>query len=328
MRARALILLASGPLIASACGGVPGASPAASSGAPAAAPATLTIFAAGTLVKPFKEIDAAFMKRYPNVTVQAQFGGSVKEVKQITELGERADVVGVADYSVIPTYLMKGPKTYADWYIGFVSNAITFVYTDRSKGASEITPQNWYSVLSRPGVRIGRSNPDTDPSGYATLLMLKLAASFYGQPGLYDAILKNAPATYMRDTETELIGPLESGDIDYLGIYRSDALQHGFHYLDLPGDVNLSDASKASAYDAVSVHTKNGDLRGRPIVYALTIPSNAPQRAWALRWVEFALGDAGHQALSKAGFVVLSPALASSLSTVPAALQPLAKQWP
>ncbi len=328
--ARAMTVLAVGSVLASSCGGssvTPSAPPAGSASA-AAGPATLTIFAAGTLVNPFKAIDAAFTKKYPNVTVQAQFGGSVKMVKQITDLGQKADVVGVADYTVIPTYLIQGKKQYTDWYVGFVSNAITFVYTDKSKGAGSITAQNWYTVLAEPGVRIGRSNPDTDPSGYATLQMLKLAESYYHRPGLSDAILENSPPAYMRDTETELIGALQSGDIDYLAIYRSDAKQHGFEFVDLPPEVDLSDASKAAAYGKVTVHTSNGDLQAKPIVYALTVPSDAPQQEWALRWAQFALGPEGQAAFSKAGFAVLSPALASELAKTPASLRPLVEQWP
>ncbi|MBU6422714.1 MAG: tungstate ABC transporter substrate-binding protein WtpA [Chloroflexota bacterium] len=329
-------VLATGAVLVSACGG--GGAPSVSSGSAASgaanasaassSPVTLSILAAGTLVNPFKDIDAAFMKKYPNVTVQAQFGGSVKMVKQITDLGQRADVVGVADYTVIPQYLIQGKKKYTDWYVGFVSNAITFVYTGKSKGASEITSRNWYTVMSRPGVRIGRSNPDTDPSGYAILQMLKLADAYYHDPGLSDAVLKNAPTTYMRDTETELIGALQAGEIDYLAIYRSDAKQHGFKYLDLPPEIDLSDAAKASTYHTVTVHTANGDIAGKPIVYALTVPDDAPQREWALRWAAFALGPDGRDAFSKAGFVVLSPALAQPLDKTPEALRPLVKQWP
>ncbi len=59
---------------------------------------------------------------------------------------------------------------------------ITFVYTDKSKYASEINSQNWYKVLARKGVEIGRSNPDTDPSGYQIVQMLNLAEKFYNIP--------------------------------------------------------------------------------------------------------------------------------------------------
>ena len=297
---------------------------------PSTQPVTLALFGAGTLANPFHAIDKAFSAQYPTATVQAQFGGSVKEVKQVTDLGQQADVVAVADYSVIPTYMFgeSGKQRYASWYAGFVANAITFVYTDQSKGAHDITPQNWYDVLAQPGVRIGRSNPDTDPSGYQTLQMLKLAETSYHRPGLSDAILKNAPATYIRDTETELVGALQAGEIDYLAIYKSDALQHHFQYIDLPAAINLSDPGKAATYASVSVQTKNGTLQAKPIIYALTIPSNAPHPDWAAQYVAFVLGPQGQQAMTDAGFTLLTPPLATPLEAVPPSLHSLVQPWP
>ncbi len=293
------------------------------------APVTLTIFSAGTLSNPLTEVDKQFMAKYPNVKIEAQFGGSVKETKQVTELGLTADIVAVADYSVIPKYMMPSSgKTFADWYIGFASNAITFVYTPQSKGAADITADNWYRALAEPGVRIGRSNPDTDPSGYQTLQMLKLAEQYYHQPGLSDAILANAPKTYIRDTETDLIGALQTGEIDYLAIYKSDAIQHDFKYIPLPPQIDLSDASQAAAYAQATVSTANGDLSANPITYALTIPTNAEQPEWAARWIAFLLGPDGQKILADRGFGDVQPAIAQNAARLPASLQPLTKPWP
>ena len=301
--------------------------------APAAAAAPkvmLTIFGAGTLAAPFKEIDQAFMELHPEVAIQAQFGGSVKMVKQVTELHQRADVVAVADYNVIPKYLFGagGARAYTDWYAGFATNAITFVYTDRSRFADQITPQNWYAILARPGVEIGRSNPDTDPSGYQTVQMLELAEKQYQRPGLAAAILANAPQTNMRDTETELIAALQSAQIDYLAIYVSDARQHGFQYLDLPPEINLGNARYSSSYATAVVQTSNGPVTGRPIVYGVTIPENAPHPGLALAWVQFLLGEKGRQLMTASGFGSLAPALASVVARVPAGLRPLVAPWP
>ena len=339
-RATRNILLTLGLILAltlSACGSAatPTAAPVTpapvATEAPTTAPqVTLTIFGAGTLAAPFKQIDDAFMKQYPNVTIQAQFGGSVKMVKQVTDLHQIADVVAVADYNVIPKYLFgaNGTTAYTNWYAGFATNAITFVYTDKSKFASEITPQNWYQVLARPGVQIGRSNPDTDPSGYQTVQMLNLAEKYYNQPGLEQAILANAPKTNMRDTETELIAALQSGQIDYLAIYLSDARQHGFKYLQLPPQIDLSDAKYSSSYSQASVQTVNGTLTGAPIVYAVTLPNNAAHPDWATKYLQFLLGPDGQNAMKSNGFGSLAPAYANDVSKVPADLQSLVTPWP
>ncbi len=291
---------------------------------------TLTVFGAGTLANPFKKIDKAFMREYPNVTIQAQFGGSVKMVKQVTELHQLADVVAVADYNVIPKYLYSAPDgtKYTDWYAGFATNAITFVYTSKSRFADRISPHNWYRVLARHGVQIGRSNPDTDPSGYQTLQMLSLAQRYYKDPGLAKAVLANAPKTNMRDTETELIAALESGQIDYLAMYRSDARQHHFKYLALPPEIDLSDAKFSASYAQTSVKTANGTLKANPIVYAVTIPNNAPHREWAIKYVRFLLGAAGQKAMAASGFGTLNPAFASDVDKFPAGLKSMVTAWP
>jgi molybdate/tungstate transport system substrate-binding protein len=146
------------------------------SASPAASGAhgTLIVFGAGTLATPFAAEIAAFKKANPGVTVHSQFAASGDMVRKITQLHEPADVLGVADYSLIPKLMFTANAT---WYLGFVSNAITFAYTSHSKGASGLTSSNWYKVLAQPGVHIGRSNPATDPSGYQILQMLQLATA-------------------------------------------------------------------------------------------------------------------------------------------------------
>jgi len=292
---------------------------------------TLTIFAAGTLGKSFTTLAHGFEKLHPGVTVQPQFGGSVKMVKQVTVLHQPADVVAVADYSVIPKYMFagqEGSKPTADWSIGFLGNAITFIYTPKSKGAKEINANNWWKILSEPGVQIGRSNPNTDPSGYQTLQMLDLASRYYKQPDLEAKVLANAPESNMRDTETDLISALQLGQIDYLAIYRSDAVQHHMEAIDLPPQINLSNPQYDAEYAKASAKTKNGDLAGRPIIYAVTIPTSAPHPKLAQEFIAYLLGPAGQQVIAANGFIPLKHPYAMHRDKVPADLRGLTVTWP
>ena len=153
------------------------------------------MFGAGTLATPFAAEIEAFKKANPGVTVHSQFSASGDRVKAVTQLHQPDDVLAVADYSLIPKLMFPADAT---WYLGFVSNAITFAYTSHSKGASGLTAANWYKVLAEPGVHIGRSNPAADPSGYQTLQMLQLANGYYHQPDLSASVLKNSPALQRR----------------------------------------------------------------------------------------------------------------------------------
>lgn len=293
----------------------------------AAEPTTLTIFAAGTLAVPFKQVSALYEKKYPNVTVQAQFGGGVKMAKQITDLHQDADLLAVADYNVIPKYMFGNPA-YAAWYAGIARNAITFVYTDKSKYANEINSDNWYKVLARKGVEIGRSNPDTDPSGYQTVQMLNLAERYYKEPGLEQNVLANAPLANTRDTETSLISALQLGQIDYLAIYRSDALQHHLKFVDLPAQINLSDPAGSADYKQGIAHTKNGDLAGTPIVYAITIIDDSKNADAAEKYVALLLGPEGDAVMKDNGFGEFSPAYAVHAEAMPEGLRKTVQPWP
>jgi molybdate/tungstate transport system substrate-binding protein len=298
-----------------------------SSGASARHP-TLIVFGAGTLATPFTAEIAAFKKANPDVTVHSQFGASADMVKSVTQLHQPDDVLGVADYSLIPK-LMFGSKPSASWYVGFVSNQITFAYTSHSKGAGQLTPSNWYKILAGPGVHIGRSNPAADPSGYQILQMLQLADGYYHDPKLSASVLKNSPDSSVATTETSLLGALQSGQIDYLAIYRSSALEEHLHYIQLPVQINLSDPALAGGYAKVSIHAGSlGTLTAKPIIYAMTIPASAPDKTIGQKFIGFVLSPQGQSIMRGNGFVVISPALASSQAKLPASLKSLTKQWP
>ena len=312
--------------VAAACSS--GTSSTSSSPSPAASGAhgTLTVFGAGTLSAPFTAEIAAFKKANPGVTVHSMFGASGDMVKAITQLHQPADVLGVADYSLIPKLMFTASAT---WYLGFVSNQITFAYTSHSKGASGLTTANWYKVLAQPGVHIGRSNPAADPSGYQILQMLQLANGYYNDPGLSASVLKNSPDSSVAETETSLLAALQSGQIDYLAIYKSTALEEHLKYIALPDQINLSDPAMAADYAKVSINAGSlGTLTAKPIIYGLTIPTSAPDAALGQKFINFVIGPQGQAIMHSQGFVVISPALANPQDKVPASVKPLTTPWP
>lgn len=329
MAAAACVVIAVAAGCSSSSGNSSSSSAPASSPGGAAGRGTLTVFGAGTLDTPFTAEIHAFTKAHPGVTVHSQFGASGDMVKDVTQVGQPDDVLGVADYSLIPKLMSDPAKPHATWYLGFVSNQITLAYTSRSKGAGQLTPANWYTVVSQPGVRIGRSNPAADPSGYQFLQMLQLAQGYYHDPGLAAAVLKNSPDSSVAETETSLLAALQSGQIDYLAIYKSNALEQHLKYIALPPQVNLSEQPMAADYAKVTINAGSlGKLTAKPIIYGLTIPSNAPDPALAQKFVAFVLSRQGQAIMAASGFTVISPALASSQAKVPAALQSLTRQWP
>src|SRR5215207_9958398 len=198
----------------------------------------LVVFNAGSLAKPFSDLLQAFKAKHPRVAPAQENSGSLEAARKLTDLGKIPDVIGVADYGVIPKLLM--PK-HASWYVTFARNAMVLTHTDESVGAGEVTGRNWWQVLLRPGVRAGHSDPALDPNGYRTLMVFQLAENFYHQPGLASRLERAFPPKYIRPKEADLTALVQAGELDYSWSYASIAKTTGLRFVSLPPEVDLSD---------------------------------------------------------------------------------------
>jgi len=235
---------------------------------------TLTIFHAGSLAVPFEGLGAEFEESHPDVEVDRLSGGSATMISNAIaqeDAGESPpDIVASADYKLIPDRMYEGG--YADWYIAFARNTMVLCYRDNAPGSDDIVSgdRTWFDMLKNENVSYGHSDPDQDPCGYRTLLVMQLtqkyyhddAASFSVTPDdhaadLYDALIPGSEHERGRVGGTsearpsgseeivsaksvDLITALESGDLDYAFEYRSVAVQHGLNFIELDEYINLS----------------------------------------------------------------------------------------
>lgn len=287
---------------------------------------TLTVIPAGSLLYPLEDIEAAFERQHPEIDVRIEGHGSIQAIRQVTDLGREVDVVAVADASLIPDMMYRpmadGGGNYTDWYVTFARNEVVVAYTNKSTGADEITQENWYQILNRPDVRVGFSNPMLDACGYRALMVTALAEEYYDEPGLFGEIIGRSfdpPLTVtqvdgitkitlpermrpadekvaIRDGSIYLLSLLDAGGIDYAFEYRSVAEEHGLRWIDLPPEINLGSAEHADDYQKVHVtlgfrrfQSIGSERVGQPIVYAITIPANAPHPDEARLFLDFVL---------------------------------------
>lgn len=270
----------------------------------------LTVFNAGSLAYPVRELLSAFAREHPGVVPRQESSGSLEAARKLTELGKIPDVLAVADYNVITKLLV--PR-FATWHVTFASNAMVLAYSDRSTGAAEISGGNWWRILLRPGVRWGSSDPALDPNGYRTLMVMQLAERHYREPGLGGRLTAARDPRFVRPSEAQLLGLVQAGELDYAWSYRSLAITAGLRWVELPPEIDLSDASRAPSYAEATVRLPGArresadsvEFRGEPIVYALTIPLGASKPETALAFTRFVLSPAGREILTKAGFRVL-----------------------
>jgi len=282
----------------------------------------IIIFHAGSLSVPLRQLKEAYEKKNPDVSILLEPSGSLVCARKVTELKKPCDIVASADYTVIDKMLIPA---YASWNIRFATNELVIAFNDKAKYSSEINAGNWIEILSRNDVIYGRSDPNTDPCGYRTVLMFKLAEKYYNMPGLtHRFIAKNSD--YVRPKSVDLIALVEAHSIDYMFEYKSVAVQHGMRYIELPDDINLSDPSKESVYKTVSVEvtgSKPGStirMTGDYINYSITVLDNAPHRDRAIDFLRYMLSEEGMDVFRKDGQKPIVPAYSEQADRIPVSL--------
>jgi molybdate/tungstate transport system substrate-binding protein len=324
---------------------------------------TLKVLCAASSLFPLGKVEEAFEKTHPQVNVETEGHGSIQVIRQVTELGKKADLLLVADYSLIPLMMYNSTgfgsnPNFAEWYIRFATNKIVLAYTSSSKYSGEVNVANWYSILMRSGVVFGFPNPMIDALGYRALMAMQLAETYYENNTIfYNLVTRNfdppissvpsdgnytifVPETQqpkanviLRASSIQLIPLLETGSIDYCFLYMSNAKQYGFQYLEFPDEFNLGNPQFDWLYEHVTVRfelqrfaTIGLDRLGKTIYYGLTIPSNAVQMDLAVEYAEFLLGEEGQDIFESAWQPLLLPSYTDNMQHVPSTLQSFVMQ--
>jgi molybdate/tungstate transport system substrate-binding protein len=256
----------------------------------------VTIFHAGSLSVPFEAMEKAFEAKYPQVDVQREAAGSQACARKITDVKKPCDIMASADYTVIDKLLIPN---YADWNIRFATNQLVLCYTDKSKYADKITKKNWYEILQKKGVIWGHSDPNLDPCGYRSLMVIQLAEKYYKKPGLYDKLIANRPKENIRPKSVELISLLQTGNMDYAWEYLSVAVQHELNYIVLPDEINLGNYKYDDFYAQAVVKVTGKEpgtfmeMKGKSCTYGVTLIKDAPNREAAIAFLQYLLDPKG-----------------------------------
>jgi molybdate/tungstate transport system substrate-binding protein len=309
---------------------------------------------------PFQALEKAYETKYPNVDVLIEGHGSIQVIRQVTELYREADVIAVADYSLIPLLmydvLADNGQPYADWTIMFASNRLGIAYAQESKYSQDLNSENWYQILYRPDVRLGFSDPRFDSLGYRALMVIELAEDYYGDDGIFYKLVTNsfdppiaankqngrqiisvpelvrpkAERIFLRGYSVQLLALLQAREIDYAFEYESVAQQFGLQFLELPAEIDLSSEICSTEYRRVAVRLDfqrfasiTPSFEGQPIIYGITIPVNASHYDEAVRFLEFLLGHEGQQILRQNYHPPMVPAEADDEAGVPVELRAL-----
>lgn len=318
----------------------------------------MRILCAGSLMVPMEAVEKAFEAENPDIDVLVEGHGSIQVIRHVTEIFEEADVMAVADYSLIPmlmynTAMPDSDEMYASWNVEFATNSLGIAYMPESNYADEINENNWYEIVSRPDVKLGLSDARLDACGYRAFMLAYLAEVYYGD----DSIFKNVLGTFnpsvelvqdekvttvlvpellrpideriiLRGSSIRLIALLESLDIDYAFQYQSVATQHHFNFLKLPSEIGMDSMEKSEFYQQVRCKldfhrfsSVQPVFTGQPILYGITIPNNAPHPDKAVEFIKFLLGPEGQQIFTQNHQSLTVPAKVDNLDETPVELR-------
>ena len=288
------------------------------------------IFQAGSLTVPLAKMEKAFEAKHPGVDIVREAAGSRRCARKISDLKKPCDIMASADFTVINTMLI--PK-YANWNIRFATNRLVLCYTDKSRYANKINAGNWYKILTKKGVVWGHSDPNADPCGYRSLMVLQLAEKHYKKPGLYQNLINNRPKENIRPKSVELVALLQTGNMDYAWEYRSIAVQHGLKFVELPDQINLGNYKYDNFYKQAMVELtgkKPGTTikkNGKSCTYGVTLIKDAPNREAAIAFLQYMLNpEGGLKILKEMGqppFIPCRVSTAEMMAILPAGLQKL-----
>jgi molybdate/tungstate transport system substrate-binding protein len=228
------------------------------------------------------------------------------------------------------------PK-FTNWYVQYAATSMVIAYNPKSKYASEFKAYAdgskplstlFSSLLQTPGLKLGRTDPNTDPQGRDFIYMLELAQKYYNLPS--DTVSKILGTTDFGTSsssqiyaESSLDSTLQSGQLDASSAFITQAKELGLDYIPLPAAINLGDAALASTYKTASVTIKTGTKTGSPQDIDITIIGTPTPAAEA--FVAYTLSPAGLAQYKQGGFTVLTPTLFGTKSDVPA---PVASELP
>jgi molybdate/tungstate transport system substrate-binding protein len=219
------------------------------------------------------------------------------------------------------------PK-FTNWYIQYAGTSMVVAYNPKSKYASQSKAiadgskplSSLFTLLQTPGLKLGRTDPNTDPQGRDFIEMLELAQMSYHLPS--DTVAKildtsdfGSASSSEIYAESSLDSTLESGQLDAASAFVTQAIELHLAYIQLPSAINLGSAALAAQYKKASVAIKGGTKHGSPQVIDITI-IGTPTPA-AIAFVKYTLSAAGLAQYKTGGFTLPTPTIVGSASSVP-----------
>lgn len=251
----------------------------------------VNVLYAGSLVNLITKQAGPAFQTASGYSVTGAGAGSTALVTDIKGKVYKGDVFISASPTATKTLMGSANGDWVTWYVSFASSNLVLGYNANSKFASVIKSEPWYKAITTPGLKLGFTDPATDPKG-------KLVAE-----ALTDtAKAKNLPAlTTIKDDkgdvfpEETLVARLQAGQLDAAFFYTIEATPVNIPTVALTGE----------------------DLKAS---YTISTLKGAPNEPGAEAFTAYLLGPSGQAVLKQDGFDLITPPKVTGTG-VPATVQ-------
>jgi molybdate/tungstate transport system substrate-binding protein len=268
------------------------ASASTSAAAAATGSGTVNVLYAGSLVNLMqKQIGPGFQQK-TGYSVTGESAGSTALVTDIKGGVYKGDVFISASPTATKTLVGTSNGSWVTYYISFATSNVVLGYNPNSKFAADLKSKPWYEAITEPGLRLGFTDPATDPKGKLVEEALSDTAKARNLPAL-TAIENDKSDVFPEET---LVARLQSGQLDAAFFYTAEAVPASIPTVPLTGEEDL----KAT--------------------YTVSTLKGAPNQAGAEAFVLYLLGADGQAALKQDGFGLISPPKVTGTG-VPSAVQ-------
>ena len=272
-----------------------------------ASPNPLILFSADAYVNESTALESGFTTQ-TGTPMATPVGAGASTLAANIKAGDPVSVFLSVSRSAV-----EGPalgSEFPGWAIAFAADQIGIAYTSTSTTTSAAkavlsaynaaTSTNitsaWYDFfnnLTSGQIKVGMSNPNDDPAGFRAWMVLQLAGIAYngglsGQQYFVNRMISNH-GNVTAASAAALVPALETGQINFLFIYKSDIASEGLNLIQLRGGVNLGVPSYNSFYSQATYMTSGGLEKGAAIVLWLTVPKDSTDTANSVNFVVYTI---------------------------------------
>jgi molybdate transport system substrate-binding protein len=250
-------------------------SPAATAAAGSSSPESVDVLYAASLEHLMDTTVGPAFHRATGDTFVGFPAGSSDLASEIKGKVRQGDVFLSASPSVNATLSGADNGNWVSWYAQFASTKLVLGYNPSSTFAAALRSKPWYEVVTKPGFRLGLTDPKLDPKGVLAVKALDEVGSERHLPAL--RTLATDQSNYF--PEQDLVGRLQSGQLDAAFFYTVEA-------------------------SASHIPTVGLDPIDETAPYTITVLHRAPHEAGAVAFVRFLLGPRGRALMRRAGLSV------------------------